>query len=686
MITLARIFENRPQTIRFRIVSLVTLVLIPLIALFAWVAVNYANAKRDLIELQRFDTATYISSAVDQDIAEYVGMLRALSGSDDLNRNQLDKFVQQADTLVAQPRVRRIWAFAVDGKIVAGTKAEPTEETAVLQREFIDKVFTGSIAISHVYGTGIEDVTAIVAVPVYDRQSVNYGLAAAISVGQLSRLFFDVGLDPDWPGGVVDKNGRFVARSINPEKLVGKMARPELVAAARGRDNSGTFENTTWENLKVYNAYYRSNLTGWTSVVAVPKNVLIAPLQRAVILTVLGAAAILTVTIMVASVMAQRISEPVRDLSRYAAALADGRPVDEVAYNVIELDEVRSALEAAMAKNARLAALVASSGDAILSMDLDGTVTTWNEGAEELFGYTAEEIVGKPKSIIVPVGMLNDFEEQKSKVLQGEWIRTETVRRRKDGKLIDVSVNAAPIRRSDGRIIAISSIIHDVSERKADEAHRHLLMRELAHRSKNQLAIIQSIASQTARSSDSMEDFLADFRQRLRGISISHDLLTGQDWRGASLTELVHRQLAVFVGDNRDDGDQGHKCYSSHNGERVTVSGPDLLLNTSAAEAIGLALHELATNSVKYGSLSVPDGKVLVRWQLASNGSTPQKLSLEWVEENGPPITEQPSRKGFGSRIIESLVASAVSGQSNIEYRPEGVYWRLDCDLPHAGS
>jgi len=319
-------------------------------------------------------------------------------------------------------------------------------------------------------------------------------------------------------------------------------------------------------------------------------------------------------------------------------------------------------------------------------MDLDGTVTTWNEGAEELFGYTAEEIVGKPKSIIVPVGMLNDFEEQKSKVLQGEWIRTETVRRRKDGKLIDVSVNAAPIRRSDGRIIAISSIIHDVSERKADEAHRHLLMRELAHRSKNQLAIIQSIASQTARSSDSMEDFLADFRQRLRGISISHDLLTGQDWRGASLTELVHRQLAVFVGDNRDDGDQGHKCYSSHNGERVTVSGPDLLLNTSAAEAIGLALHELATNSVKYGSLSVPDGKVLVRWQLASNGSTPQKLSLEWVEENGPPITEQPSRKGFGSRIIESLVASAVSGQSNIEYRPEGVYWRLDCDLPHAGS
>ncbi|MBU1211131.1 MAG: PAS domain S-box protein [Alphaproteobacteria bacterium] len=633
--------------------------------------------------MQRFDTATYISSAADQDIAEHIGMLRALSSSDDLIRNQFDKFANQAGTLVAQPRVRRIWAFSQDGKTVAGTKAEPVEDTTLLQRAFIERVFNGSTSISQVYGTGIEDATAVITVPVYDRQSVIYGLAAEVSVGQLSRLFFDVGLDPDWPAAVVDQSGRFVARSIDPEKLVGEMARPELVAAARGSENSGTFENTTWENVEVLNAYHRSDLTGWTSVVAVPKTELIAPLQRAVILTVLGAAAILTVTIMVASVMAQRISEPVRDLSRYAAALADGRPVDEIAYDIIELDDVRSALEAAMAKNARLAALVASSGDAILSMNLDGTIATWNEGAEKLFGYTAEEIVGKPKSLIVPVGILADFEEQKSKVLQGEWIRTETVRRRKDGKLIDVSVNAAPIRRADGRIIAISSVIHDISERKADEAHRHLLMRELAHRSKNQLAIIQSIASQTARSSDSMDEFLADFRQRLRGISISHDLLTGQDWRGASLTELVHRQLAVFVGENGDNGETSH---ISDDSARVTVLGPDVLLESSAAEAIGLALHELATNSVKYGSLSVPGGSVSVRWRLSSNGSTPQKLSLEWVEKDGPPITEQPSRKGFGSRIIETLVASAVSGRSNIEYRPEGAYWRLDCDLPAAGS
>lgn len=670
--SLANLFESRPRTIRFRIISLVTLILIPLILLFAWMAVNFANAKRDLIELQRFETAARMSSAIDQDMAEHIGMLRALAGSDDLKRNQFADFKKQADILVAHPKVRRIWAFTPEGTILPGSETGETHSVNVttLERPLTVNVFKGNYAVSPVYGLGAQNATAVVAVPVYDRQKITYGLAAEVSIGQLSRLFSDVGLDPKWPAAVVDRNGRFVARSIDAERRIGEMARPELIAAARNPKTSGTFENTTWEKLDVFNAYHRSNLTGWTTVVAVPKTELSAPIQRAVVLTVLGAAAILAVTILLASVMASRISVPVRELSRYAAALADGKPYDDVTHQVVELDEVRTALETAMAKNARLASLVTSSGDAILSIDLDGTIRTWNEGAKELFGYTAEEIIGKPKTLIVPPDRIGEFEMQLAKVMEGECIRMETARRRKDGSLIDVSLNTAPVRRSDGKIIAISSIIHDISERKADEMHRHLLMRELAHRSKNQLAIIQSIAGQTARNADSVEDFLDDFRQRLRGLAISHDLLIGQDWRGAPLAELVEGQLGVFVGENSN---------------RVDVSGPPVVLTSSAAEAIGLALHELATNSVKYGSLSVPGGIVSVRWSVKTNGSTTPKLALEWVEKNGPPITEPPTHKGFGSRIIETMVASSVSGKSSIDYRPDGVHWRLDCDLPAAG-
>ena len=215
----------------------------------------------------------------------------------------------------------------------------------------------------------------------------------------------------------------------------------------------------------------------------------------------------------------------------------------------------------------------------------------------------------------------------------------------------------------------MSSIIHDITALRAAEEHRLILMRELAHRSKNQLAVIQSIAGQTGRSATSLDGFLDAFSQRLQGIAVSHDLLSDQYWRGAPLTELVKRHLAPFVGEKSD---------------RVSVSGPPIDMSASEAEAIGLALHELATNSVKYGALSEPEGTVDVKWTVTANGSSPGTVSLEWTEKNGPPIEAPPTRKGFGSRIIESLVATAVSGNSMIEYRPEGVYWRLNYSYPGA--
>ncbi len=162
-----------------------------------------------------------------------------------------------------------------------------------------------------------------------------------------------------------------------------------------------------------------------------------------------------------------------------------------------------------------------------------------------------------------------------------------------------ISLDMAPIRGATGTIVAMSSIIHDITSRKAADKHQRFLMRELTHRSKNLLAIVQSMARQTARSATSMADFEKRYMHRLHGLAASHDLLVNQNWVGAPLDELILRQVDAFAEANRIN---------------VAISGPAVMISAKAAQTIGLALHELATNSMKYGAFSTPKGKVSIEW------------------------------------------------------------------------
>jgi PAS domain S-box-containing protein len=388
------------------------------------------------------------------------------------------------------------------------------------------------------------------------------------------------------------------------------------------------FENVTYEGVLMLNAFRRSPVTGWTSVVAVPKANLTEPLRRYIAYVSLGGAGILLLTLVLASVQAARIAEPVRNLSRGAAALVEGRKFPEAKHRIYELDEVRIAIERAIAHSAHLSALVASSGDAIMSVGLDGIIKTWNAGAEALFGYPAKEIIGQPKTLLVPKEGREEFQKQRAEVISGRSLRVESVRLRRDGTRVDVSLNLAPIRGPGGEITAISSIIHDISARKAIENHLQFLMREFSHRSKNQLAIIQAIAGQTAQSAESVDEFMGRFRTRLHGLAASHDLLVSRNWTGAPLAELVRRQLETFT---------------DISPKNVEITGPDLHLTFSATEAIGLALHELATNSAKYGALSDPNGKLKVAWSLEPSGSETAYVPLECRDERtgGPSARAQ---------------------------------------------
>ena len=299
----------------------------------------------------------------------------------------------------------------------------------------------------------------------------------------------------------------------------------------------------------------------------------------------------------------------------------------------------------------------------VAHVGLDGRWLRVNQRLAGLVGYTEAELLNTTfMDITHPDDVVEDVDKVRQ-VLAGEIGNYSIDKRyiRKDGSTLWVALTVALQRNLNGEPAYFISVINDISARKSAVDHQQFLMRELSHRSKNLLAIVQSMAGQTAKSSLSMPDFDRRFGQRLQALAYSHDLLVDQNWRGAPLRELIVRQLASFT----DASDK-----------RLIITGPDVTLTAVASQSIGLALHELATNAVKYGALSVPAGKLNVSWSVDSFTKSPQRFQLHWAERDGPRV-EKPIRTGFGHTVIERMTAMALNGQVRLEFLPEGVHWQL---------
>ncbi|MEO3433263.1 PAS domain S-box protein [Inquilinus sp. CAU 1745] len=319
--------------------------------------------------------------------------------------------------------------------------------------------------------------------------------------------------------------------------------------------------------------------------------------------------------------------------------------------------------------SSRLAAIVESSDDAIVSKNLEGVIASWNRGAERLFGYKGQEIVGKSILTLIPPDRHDEETHILDRIRRGEHIEHyETIRLRKDGSQIWVSLTISPLRDANGKIVGASKIARDMTERRRADVHRRILIRELNHRVKNTLAVIQSIASQTLGHAATIEDARAAFESRLINLAKAHDLLTRENWTGANLADLVSDTVEPLSGGE----------------DRFRIEGPAVQLVPASALAISMALHELSTNAAKYGALSREDGKVELRWKIESNGEAP-RLKLRWEESGGPKVVE-PKRKGFGSRLIERALAAELGGEVRVSYEPAGVVCTIDAPLPVGNS
>jgi PAS domain S-box len=315
--------------------------------------------------------------------------------------------------------------------------------------------------------------------------------------------------------------------------------------------------------------------------------------------------------------------------------------------------------------SAQLAAIVDSSQDAIVGHSFDGTISSWNSGAETIFGYSAAEAIGQPFSILVPKDQADEVPQILEKLRRGERVEhIEIDRVRKDGARIDVSLTISPVRDPHGKVIAASTIARDFTERKRAEDHRTLLMAELDHRVKNILMVVSSLVSQTLLSTGSAESFAEEIQGRVQALSRVHSLLNVHGQTYAELRHIVESEFGIYGGDR-------HRLVIEDKA-RVCLTG-------RTTQAMAMALHELTTNAAKYGALSGARGRVTLSWEVA-NSAEPARLLLKWVESGGPAV-KRPVRRGFGSQLIESMLGHELKAHVTRDFKEEGFQCTIEVPL-----
>jgi len=319
---------------------------------------------------------------------------------------------------------------------------------------------------------------------------------------------------------------------------------------------------------------------------------------------------------------------------------------------------LNAAVERVMAQEQNERVLIESSPSGIVVVDDEGTIRLINASTEKLFGYERAELLGRKVEVLVP-----QLKADAHRALREAFLRRPEARamgagrdlsgRRRDGSEFPVEIALNPVIRN-GRTGVLATVI-DISERRRAQERQQLMIRELHHRTHNLFAVIQSIASRTFVDGIDLAGAKQVFNGRLQALARAHTMLAEAAWSGAPLAELLRQEFAGFA-------------------EHLSISGCDIVVNAAAAQQFALIIHELATNAMKYGALSVPGGRVTVQGRIERrNGEA--TFSFRWQERGGPAVLA-PTRKGFGSVILVDA-ARQFGHTVRLDYRPQGVNYEL---------
>jgi PAS domain S-box-containing protein len=429
----------------------------------------------------------------------------------------------------------------------------------------------------------------------------------------------------------------------------------------------------------------RSDFTGWETAVWAPTALLEAPVRAQ--WRTLGIMALLALTLVIASALwlGRIIARSVGHAARAAIAVGEGGQLPLSGTPVAEVDTLMAELRGAAARRQATEDLLRDSerhllaSKARLQIAMDAAQLGWwqydprrrvfsgDARSHEIFDVTADETPIEEIAKRVHPDDVERFRAAREAALYPADPKSQAIEYRiprADGKVRWVELHWLAYFEDARRERSSASVIgtvQDITKRKEREEQVHLLMREVNHRAKNMLSVVDSIAHQTA--TRNPEAFIERFSERIQALSANQDLLVRSDWGGVEIADLTRAQLAHFA-DLIDS--------------RIVMDGPRLRLKPASAQAIGLALHELATNAGKYGALSTDRGRVRICWR--TDGDT---FAISWTERKGPPVSE-PKRRGFGTIVMEAMAERSVDGAVELDYAPSGLTWRLTCPAANA--
>ena len=596
---------------------------VPLLALALFMLQELIAHERQAVRDGLMSNARSLGALVDKEIDAHMVVAAMLATSSALESGDLATFRTQAERALTV--VPRAWVNLIDpaGNVVMTTLPDvdhPMQQPPERQDAIAKAFATRKPQVSDFEnGRLSKRLTAVIGFPVFKAGVPQYAIVVGLDPESLHRLIRDKFGDKIVVA-IIDRQRRFIARVPGHEASLGAMASPGWQAAL-DRTPEGVAEYPTIEGTPSLQAYVTTR-EGWAVGIAYPTEVLEAPMRRILwSMTVMGLTLTL-ISLAFAFGIGRQLSGVMSGLVTAAQRVGRGDNLPSEAFPIDEATAISHALHQAATElsrremaTARLAAIVASSTDAIVSKSLDGTITSWNSAAENIFGYTAAEMTGQSIRRLIPPERQHEEDTIIARMRAGEKIQSfDTIRMHRDRRPIDVSVTISPIRDSTGIIIGASKIVRDITERKQAQDQLQFLLHEVAHRSKNQLAVVQSMMRQTARSATSLAEFQQSLGERIQALAVSINMLVAENWTGAALGKLVRQQLEVFeVGDGR-----------------LESEGPDVTVSADAAQAIGLALHELATNSVKHGAGFSDVGVTRVQRARSDVGETCTGVVVSW--------------------------------------------------------
>jgi two-component sensor histidine kinase/PAS domain-containing protein len=670
---------QRGFSTQFYLIMLVIALIGPGLIFTAILLTRYAATERARFEQDARENVRGVALSIDRDTAGLVSVLQTLATSPRLKDSEFAIFENQA-RLVREAVGLDLVLRRPDGQQIVNTALKPGAPLPVttlpIDRELIESG-QRSMVTGYLAGAMPDQAHYAVAVPVRIEETPAFILSFSVPLSRIAGILAREQIR-GWVTGVSDRDSVVLARLPEIPGVVGNPRLATLRQTATG--TPGVWEGRDRDFKPVTVVEARSRLNGWTVGASIPRELVEARLRRWIWafggfgLLVLATSSVLAVHLW------SRVSKPLRQLAATGPALARGQAIPRIASPIHEIRRLADVLseaslrlrtrseerDRALAETQRgLAALresearfrhMADSAPALIWMtDETAEVVFANMHFDHLFGRPAAEMAG---------GGWEAFEhrhpfraEMRVVDRNGEirWLRCEGVPRLDD----------------HGTFLGFTGCSVDVTDAKRAEEHLRLLINELNHRVKNTLATVQSIAMQSLRGLDGEEALAARaaFEARLLALARAHDVLTRESWEGAELKTVVGDAIRPLeAGDGQES--------------RFVVSGPRLRLAPRLALSIAMALHELGTNAVKYGALSKEGGRVTITWTVQRRPEL--SLSLRWTESGGPPVSP-PTRRGFGSRLIERSLARELAGKVELLYEPDGVVCTIDAPVPPPG-